>query len=92
MIFLYLNSTSKNENTEALYYHMTVLELILVYYMFMEFVDSKFVDENGLQPYKNIKGHIYLCTSLNIPMTRWTTIHNWTAEKIRRKLHNGKSL
>ena len=37
MIFLYLNSTSKNENTEALYYHMTVLELILVYYMFMEF-------------------------------------------------------
>ena len=63
-----------------------------VNYMFMEFVDSKFVDENGLQPYKNIKGHIYLCTSLNIPMTRWTTIHNWTAEKIRRKLHNGKSL
>ena len=61
-------------------------------YMFMEFVDSKFEDSNGKKPYNGIKGHIYLCTSLNIPMTRWTTIHNWTAEKIRRKLHNGKSL
>ena len=63
-----------------------------VNYMFMEFVNSKYEDENGKSPYKGIKGHIYVCTSLNVPMTRWITIHNWTAEKIRRKLHNGKSL
>ncbi|MBQ3657234.1 MAG: outer membrane beta-barrel protein [Bacteroidales bacterium] len=63
-----------------------------VNYMFMEFVNSKFEDEHGKSPYKGIKGHIYVCTSLNVPMTRWITIHNWTAEKIRRKLHNGKSL
>jgi hypothetical protein len=63
-----------------------------VNYMFMEFVNSKFEDSNGKSPYKGIKGHIYVCTSLNVPMTRWITIHNWTAEKIRRKLHNGKTL
>lgn len=60
-------------------------------YMFMEFMDSKFVDKGGYTPFQGIKGHIYLCTSLNVPMTRWLSIHNWTAEKIRRKLH-GNSL
>lgn len=63
-----------------------------VNYMFMEFINSDFKDEHNQMPYKGIKGHIYVCTSLNIPMTRWITIHNWTAEKIRRKLHNGKTL
>lgn len=58
-----------------------------VNYMFMEFVDSKYANEEGRTPFKGIKGHIYLCTSLNVPMTRWLSIHNWTAEKIRRKLH-----
>ena len=49
-------------------------------YMFMEFVDSK------LDATQDFKGHIFLCTSLNLPMTRWLCIHNWTAEKIRRKI------
>lgn len=63
-----------------------------VNYMFMDFVNPDFVDENDKTPFKGIKGHIYVCTSLNLPMTRWLCIHNWTAEKIRRKLKNGKSL
>ena len=63
-----------------------------VNYMFMELVDSKYEAEGGKKPFDGIKGHIYICTSLNVPMTRWITIHNWTAESIRRKLHNGKTL
>ncbi len=44
-------------------------------YMFKEFVKSD-----------DFKGHIFLCVSYNLPMTRWLCIHNWTAEKIRRKI------
>lgn len=44
-------------------------------YMFKEFVKTD-----------DFKGHIFVCTSLNLPMTRWLCIHNWTAEKIRRKI------
>lgn len=44
-------------------------------YMFKEFVKSD-----------DFKGHIFLCVSFNLPMTRWLCIHNWTAEKIRRKV------
>ncbi|MCR5455895.1 MAG: PorT family protein [Bacteroidales bacterium] len=44
-------------------------------YMFKEFVKSD-----------DFKGHIFICTSFNLPMTRWLCIHNWTAEKIRRKI------
>lgn len=61
-------------------------------YMFMDMVDPSFEDAKGFKPFSGIKGHIYVCTSLNVPMTRWITIHNWTAEKIRRKLKNGKSI
>lgn len=61
-------------------------------YQFMEFVNSKYTDGNGFTPFKGVKGHIYVCTSLNVPMTRWLCINNWTAEKIRRKLHNGKTM
>jgi len=63
-----------------------------VNYMFMEFVDAKFADTDGNTPFQGIKGHVYLCTSLNVPMTRWLSIHNWTAEKIRRKLHGGNGM
>ncbi len=55
-------------------------------YMFMDFIDKDFADKDGYTPFNGIKGHIYLCTSLNVPMTRWLCVHNWTAEKIRRKL------
>ncbi len=34
------------------------------------------------------KSNLFVCTSLNIPMTRWLSVNNWTAEKIRRKLHH----
>ncbi len=44
-------------------------------YMFKEFVKTD-----------DVKGHIFLCVSYNLPMTRWLCIHNWTAEKIRRKI------
>lgn len=44
-------------------------------YMFKEFVKTD-----------DFKGHIFLCVSYNLPMTRWLCIHNWTAEKIRRKI------
>ena len=44
-------------------------------YMFKEFVKTDV-----------FKGHIFLCVSYNLPMTRWLCIHNWTAEKIRRKI------
>ncbi len=48
-------------------------------YMFKEFVKTD-----------DVKGHIFVCISYNLPMTRWLCIHNWTAEKIRRKI-KGKS-
>lgn len=64
---------------------------VSINYMFLDIVDTKY-EVNGKKPYSNFKGHLYICTSLNVPMTRWITIHNWTAEKIRRKLHNGKTL
>jgi hypothetical protein len=48
-------------------------------YMFQEFVKTD-----------DVKGHIFICASFNLPMTRWLCIHNWTAEKIRRKI-KGKS-
>lgn len=63
-----------------------------VNYQFMDFIDTKFEDANKFTPYEGLKGHIFVCTSLNLPMTRWLSIHNWTAEKIRRKLHNGKTM
>ncbi len=64
---------------------------INVNYMFMDFVNSGYVNEEGCTPFNGIGGHIYVCTSLNIPMTRWLCINNWTAEKIRRKLkHHGQ--
>lgn len=44
-------------------------------YMFKEFVKTD-----------DFKGHVFLCVSYNLPMTRWLCIHNWTAEKIRRKI------
>jgi len=38
-------------------------------------------------PYAHIpKGNICFQTSINLPLTRWLTINNWQAEKIRRKL------
>lgn len=63
-----------------------------VNYMFMNFVDDGYVNGEGYKPFNGIKGHIFVCTSLNVPMTRWLSIHNWTAEKIRRKLHGSNNM
>ncbi|MBP5501548.1 MAG: outer membrane beta-barrel protein [Bacteroidales bacterium] len=63
-------------------------------YMFMNFInDGCQIVENGVtkKPFQGIKGSIYLYTSLNIPLCRWLTVHNWQAEKIRRKLHGGST-
>lgn len=63
-------------------------------YMFMNFInDGCQIVENGLtkKPFEGIKGGLYIYTSLNIPMCRWLTVHNWQAEKIRRKLHGGST-
>lgn len=50
-------------------------------YMFKEFVKTD-----------DVKGHIFLCVSYNLPMTRWLCIHNWTAEKIRRKIKGNNGM
>ncbi|MCQ2975891.1 MAG: PorT family protein [Bacteroidales bacterium] len=50
-------------------------------YMFMNFVND------GNAEFEGIKGGLYIYTSLNIPLCRWLSVHNWQAEKIRRKLH-----
>ena len=63
-------------------------------YTFMNFVNNDYtINQNGTQykPFEHIKGNITIYTSLNVPLTRWLTIHNWTAEKIRRKLRGTES-
>ncbi|MBQ3619775.1 MAG: PorT family protein [Bacteroidales bacterium] len=63
-------------------------------YMFMNFINDECqIVENGMtkKPFEGIKGGLYIYTSLNIPMCRWLTVHNWQAEKIRRKLHGGST-
>ncbi|MBR4439932.1 MAG: outer membrane beta-barrel protein [Bacteroidales bacterium] len=58
-------------------------------YMFMNFINDKcsiVQDGATYKPFQGIKGNIYLYTSLNVPLCRWLTVHNWQAEKIRRKL------
>ena len=63
-------------------------------YMFMNFInDGCQIIEDGItkKPFEGIKGGLYIYTSLNIPMCRWLTVHNWQAEKIRRKLHGGST-
>jgi len=56
------------------------------------FVNSKYIvelDEGIITPYQdiNIFNNLYLETGINIPMTRWLTARNWTAERIRRFLN-----
>ena len=63
-------------------------------YMFMNFINDKCeITEGGntYKPFDGIKGGLYIYTSLNVPMCRWLTVHNWQAEKIRRKLRGGAS-
>ena len=46
------------------------------------------VDGVEMKPYSHLGGgHLFFCTSLNVPMTRWLSVNNWQAEKMRRKLH-----
>jgi hypothetical protein len=48
------------------------------------------VDGTSLKPYSHIPGYnFFLKTSITIPLNRWITTKNWTAEKIRR-MFNGK--
>ncbi len=53
------------------------------------FVNKKYItrlDEGVITPYQdiNIFNNLYIETGINIPMTRWLTARNWTAERIRR--------
>ncbi|MBN2890265.1 MAG: hypothetical protein JXL97_00220 [Bacteroidales bacterium] len=55
------------------------------------FVNPDFMtntNEGVVSPYShiNILNNLYIQTGINIPMTRWLTARNWSAEKIRRFL------
>lgn len=65
-----------------------------IYFFNLQLNSSNFVNpeymtqtaEGNVSPYKhfNIYNNFYIQTGVNIPMTRWLTARNWTAEKIRR--------
>ncbi len=64
------------------------LEFWTTNFVFPEY--SVTVDGINLKPYSHIPGYnLFLKTSINIPLNRWITTKNWTAEKIRR-IFNGK--
>ena len=59
------------------------------------FVNKKYtvtIEEGTITPYENINfmNSFYVQTGINIPLTRWLTARNWTAEKIRRTLLRSK--
>jgi hypothetical protein len=48
--------------------------------------------EGIIKPYQhvNIFNNIYIQTGINLPLTRWLTARNWTAEQIRRTFKGSK--
>lgn len=59
------------------------------------FVNKKYqthIEEGNVSPYQhiNILNGLTIQTGLNIPLTRWLTVHNWTAEKIRRMFKSSR--
>lgn len=59
-------------------------------YMFMNFINSDYT-VGEYKPFNHVKGNIYIFTSIKVPLTRWLSVHNWQAEKFRRKLHGTES-
>ena len=65
-----------------------------IYYFELEYTLRNFVNkdfktttgEGVVRPFSNIdyRMNIYFTFGVNIPINRWTTMRNWTAEKIRR--------
>ena len=58
-------------------------------------IDSKFspqVEGKIISPYShiNLKSGFFIKTGINVPLSRWLTTRNWTAEKIRRALKGNK--
>lgn len=67
---------------------------IQVSYSINSFVNTNYEYQNDkgqiFTPYQNIsKGNLFIQTNIHLPLTRWLSIHNWQAEKIRRKLKFG---
>jgi len=51
------------------------------------FLNADYTDADGLKPYKDYTGGYFsFKTSLNIPISEWTTTNNWYYQKLRRKL------
>ncbi len=50
------------------------------------------IEEGTIAPYQdlNIFNNLSIQTGVNIPLTRWLTARNWTAEKIRRMFKGAK--
>ena len=50
------------------------------------------IEEGTIYPYENLNifNNLTIQTGINIPLTRWLTARNWTAEKIRRMLKRSK--
>lgn len=71
-----------------------------VYFLKMQLLTSNFVskdfsttiEEGTIRPYQhlNITNNLYITAGVNIPLTRWLTARNWTAEKIRRFFRGNK--
>ncbi len=67
-----------------------------IYYFSVDYILKNFVnkryqlqtEEGVVKPYDdlNFTNNLYFTIGINIPMTRWLTSRNWTAEQIRRFL------
>lgn len=65
-----------------------------IYFAKVQYLTSNFIskdysttiEEGTIRPYQhlNFTNNMYLTMGANIPLTRWLTARNWTAEKIRR--------
>jgi len=80
----------------------TSLALVLgfntnIYFLNIQFLTSNFVnpkftttlpEEGTIKPQQEISimNNLFIQTGVNIPLTRWLTARNWTAEKVRRFL------
>ncbi len=64
-------------------------------YNLKNFINKEYTtstSEGIVKPYKHLSSFnsLYIQLGVNIPMTRWLTSRNWTAEKIRRKFSSPK--
>lgn len=70
----------------------TNIYFINIQYLTNNFINPKYTtsifEEGTIKPQKEVSfmNNIYIQTGVNIPLTRWLTARNWTAEKVRRFL------